>query len=168
MRGLTLTQPWATLMAIGAKRIETRSWSTKYRGLLAIHAAKSWPRDCQKQVFEWPFSEVLIKYFKGKAYEPNFWTALAMQLLPRGEIVATANLINCVATGCAEIPALIHPPAGSANEYEFYFGDYSHGRCAWILSDVRALKSPIPCQGALGLWNVPADIAARVKEESLK
>jgi hypothetical protein len=38
MKGLTLTQPWATLVAIGAKRIETRSWPTRYRGLLAIHA----------------------------------------------------------------------------------------------------------------------------------
>ena len=36
---LTLTQPWATLVAIGAKKIETRSWSASYRGPLAIHAA---------------------------------------------------------------------------------------------------------------------------------
>ena len=43
MKVLTLTQPWATLVAIGAKRIETRSWSTKYRGPLAIHAAKGFP-----------------------------------------------------------------------------------------------------------------------------
>ena len=28
MKALTLTQPWATLVAIGAKRIETRSWAT--------------------------------------------------------------------------------------------------------------------------------------------
>lgn len=28
---LIFTQPWATLVAIGAKRIETRSWSTTYR-----------------------------------------------------------------------------------------------------------------------------------------
>ena len=39
MKVLTLTQPWATLVAIGAKRIETRSWATKYRGPLLIHAA---------------------------------------------------------------------------------------------------------------------------------
>lgn len=40
MKGLSLTQPWATLVAIGAKRIETRIWATSYRGPLAIHAAK--------------------------------------------------------------------------------------------------------------------------------
>ena len=33
-------QPWASLIAIGAKQIETRHWPTKYRGPIAIHTAK--------------------------------------------------------------------------------------------------------------------------------
>ena len=41
MKALTITQPWATLIAIGAKRFETRGWSTPYRGPLAIHAGKN-------------------------------------------------------------------------------------------------------------------------------
>lgn len=40
IRGFTVTQPWATSIALGHKRIETRSWHTRYRGLIAIHAAK--------------------------------------------------------------------------------------------------------------------------------
>lgn len=40
MKALTLYQPWAQLVADGRKRIETRSWGTLYRGLLAIHAAR--------------------------------------------------------------------------------------------------------------------------------
>ena len=47
MKALSLTQPWATLVVIGAKRIETRFWHTSYVGPLLIHAAKaipsSWP-----------------------------------------------------------------------------------------------------------------------------
>lgn len=39
MKALTIWQPWATAIAIGAKRIETRSWETHYRGPIAIHAA---------------------------------------------------------------------------------------------------------------------------------
>jgi len=35
---LTLHQPWASLIAIGVKTMETRSWSTSYRGPLTIHA----------------------------------------------------------------------------------------------------------------------------------
>ena len=41
MRALTLYQPWATWVADRMKRYETRSWSTPYRGQLAIHAAKT-------------------------------------------------------------------------------------------------------------------------------
>lgn len=37
MKGLSLTPPWGTLIALGAKTIETRSWPTRYRGRLAIH-----------------------------------------------------------------------------------------------------------------------------------
>ena len=43
MKALTLTQPWASLVALGHKQIETRSWATRYRGPLAIHAAKGFP-----------------------------------------------------------------------------------------------------------------------------
>ena len=39
-RTLSLWQPWASMIAVGLKRHETRSWETSYRGLLAIHAAK--------------------------------------------------------------------------------------------------------------------------------
>ncbi|MEZ7793182.1 ASCH domain-containing protein [Niallia circulans] len=36
-----MRQPWATLIALGGKEFETRSWQTKYLGKLAIHAGKS-------------------------------------------------------------------------------------------------------------------------------
>lgn len=40
MKVITLIQPWATLVALGEKKIETRSWSTNFRGRIAIHAGK--------------------------------------------------------------------------------------------------------------------------------
>lgn len=36
------------------------------------------------------------------------------------------------------------------------YGDFTPGRWAWILQDVRPLPEPIPCRGAQGLWTVPA------------
>ena len=42
---LSLWQPWASLIAIGAKHIETRHWKTDYRGPIAIHAAKRWTQE---------------------------------------------------------------------------------------------------------------------------
>lgn len=40
MKVLTIKQPWATLIMQGYKRFEFRSWQTKYRGDLLIHAGK--------------------------------------------------------------------------------------------------------------------------------
>mgnify|MGYP001571490136 CR=1 FL=1 len=39
MKALTIRQPYASLVAMGQKQIETRSWSTSYRGyaIIAIH-----------------------------------------------------------------------------------------------------------------------------------
>lgn len=39
MKALTIWQPWAGAVAAGIKKNETRSWSTKYRGQIAIHSA---------------------------------------------------------------------------------------------------------------------------------
>ena len=41
MKAITLYQPWASAVAFEKKRYETRSRSTSYRGLLAIHAGKT-------------------------------------------------------------------------------------------------------------------------------
>lgn len=38
MRVITLKQPWASLVAAGIKKYEFRSWNTKYRGKILIHA----------------------------------------------------------------------------------------------------------------------------------
>ena len=43
IKALTLYQPWAQLVSLGVKTIETRSWSTRYRGPLAIHASVRTP-----------------------------------------------------------------------------------------------------------------------------
>ena len=40
MKAFTLTQPWASLIALLLKTFETRSWKTKYRGPLLIHASR--------------------------------------------------------------------------------------------------------------------------------
>lgn len=39
------------------------------------------------------------------------------------------------------------------------------GNFAWILRDARPLAKPIPCKGALGLWDVPVDIARKIAKQ---
>ena len=60
MKAITLTQPWATLVAMGAKQVETRSWSTAYRGQIAIHAAKGYPKEARELCETEPFKSILL------------------------------------------------------------------------------------------------------------
>jgi ASCH domain-containing protein len=41
MKAISIRQPWAWLIVAGIKDIENRTWSTKHRGPLRIHASAS-------------------------------------------------------------------------------------------------------------------------------
>ncbi|EOC1198838.1 ASCH domain-containing protein [Cronobacter sakazakii] len=43
MKAISIRQPWAWLIVNGHKDIENRSWNTKYRGPVLIHAASTKP-----------------------------------------------------------------------------------------------------------------------------
>jgi len=138
MKAITLTQPWATLIAIGAKQIETRSWRTFYRGPLAIHAAKSFP-EWAREKFEF---DPGLDQRTCDALEAH--GIHGFRDLPGGVIVATCTLVKILRIYPDNVP-----PAP-----EFYFGDYTPGRWAWYLSDVKPLAEPVPARGSLGLWEV--------------
>ncbi|MFD5022241.1 ASCH domain-containing protein [Paenibacillus sp. NPDC058367] len=138
MKAITIIQPWATLIALGEKRFETRSWSTKHRGPLAIHAGKKIDKEACR--------EPEIR----KALERHGYTE---DNLPTGAVVATCKLSDCLKsvdtwTDGYELEGrkLIYSP-----EYEF--GDFTPGRFAWELANVNQLPEPIPAKGQQGLWN---------------
>ncbi len=144
MKVLSLTQPWATLMAIGEKRIETRSWSTRHRGPLAIAAAKGFPRECQRFCFEPPFAEALARHGI---------TTLAPLMEARGHILAVVDVIDCLPTdGDFVQRAILRPFIVPTGKSEMVFGDYSRGRFGWTTDELRRLRTPIAAKGALGLW----------------
>lgn len=143
MKVLTLTQPWATLVAIGAKRYETRSWATRYRGPLAIHAAKGFPRHAQDLMLDEPFKWVLAR---GGYTDP--------EELPRGVIVAQVELVGCFATeGKPQAGALVQPAL-----FEAVFGFFGPGRYAWALDKLRRLERPVPARGRQGLWDFEGEL----------
>jgi len=110
VRALTVRQPWASLIACGVKTIETRSWSTKYRGPLLIHAGKATPETSQWE--EGPFDDIgwgdLIHQFGADAHEEtrrvvpdSWWLMLAPDHrdyipMPLGAVVAAADLVDVV------------------------------------------------------------------------
>jgi len=167
MKAVSLTQPWATLIAIGAKRIETRSWRTRCHGPIAIHAAQSFPRDSRSLCFEEPFREVL---YRARMIYPDSELSFGDErfLLPRGAIVAVAYVVDCLPTGGQDAAGTITIDCRHGtlrwelSDRERAFGDFRAGRFAWLLADVRPLPKPIPCTGARRLWTVPPDIAQRI------
>jgi activating signal cointegrator 1 len=152
MKALTLTQPWATLVAIGAKRIETRSWSTSYRGPLAIHAAKGASK------IGWPHINHICRHTEPFKSILNLDRHPA-EALPLGAIVAVCELIDCwPIVDDGEYQTVVDDGVLSfyhwhkVDEPELSFGNYSPGRYAWLLADIHALPEPIPAKGALSLW----------------
>ncbi len=132
MRVLTLTQPWATLICLGAKRIETRSWKSWYHGEILIHAAKSYPRwakDCEKQE---PFYSAL---------RPN--GCYSYPELACGHIIGAATVGDCIRTEALR---------NEISEQELAFGDFSDIRYGWMLSNPHFLPKPFFAKGMLGLW----------------
>ena len=79
-----MTQPWASLVAIGENTIETRSWSTRYRGRLAIHAAKGFPADARALCRRQPYRAVLARHGYASADD-----------LPLGCVLAVARWRTC-------------------------------------------------------------------------
>jgi len=128
-------QPWAQLVALKAKRYETRSWTTNYRGPLAIHSSLEFTKSSRALCRCEPFASAL----------------LGNEDLPLGCIVAICDLAAVVPTSADE-GSLFGDP-NDFPESEQPFGDFSPGRFAWLLQNVRALESPIPARGARSLWD---------------
>lgn len=133
MKALSLWQPWATLLVIGAKEWETRGWYMKYRGPLAIHAAKYMHREieelCNTQ-----------EHIKG-ILEPR---GLSYATLPRGVILGTGIVKEC--RRAEEVRGLL-------SAMERAFGDFDGAdRFATRFADVVPFQFPIPARGAQGFF----------------
>lgn len=188
MKGLTLTLPYPYLIAAAATRPdlgkswETRDWAPpSWRGELAIHAAENLKPVggrgglidlCTEPAFFralQPFMMTIRRDSKGEE-----WPEFSADTLRRGVIVAVAQFRGA---GVAERDMLAMPapgfdgawvrwPDGSRSEVvepELSFGDYSPGRRIWRLDEIRTLAEPVRCRGAMGLWDVPADVEAEIK-----
>lgn len=159
MKALTLHQPWAQLVAVGAKTVETRSWTTRYRGSLAIHAGKS----------------------KGATECSECWDRLREDWdmsvdLPLGAVIAVCQLVAVLPTDELDPSDRFHtseyPDMSDGElltegltgatllprnqrwklEENWPLGDFSPGRFAWLLGNIQPLPRPIEARGFQGLW----------------
>lgn len=148
MKAITIKQPWATLIAIGEKKFETRSWPTRYRAQIAIHAGKKVDKAaCMAEEIR----SVLAKHGYGSPED-----------LPTGAVIAVGELTACYQIQSfsegeqdvilAHNDEFVHLSA-ERDALEICFGDYSEGRYAWEIRHLNKLALPIRCKGKLGLWS---------------
>jgi hypothetical protein len=145
MKALSLWQPWASLMALGLKRIETRGWYMRHRGPLVIASTKTWNRDVLKAMHDANRPSCIE--------DESDWRRMIDRLLsrgvktlgdlPLGAALCIVNVVDCVPTNEAIM---------TVGEDERAFGDYRLGRWAIFTELVRTFEKPVPCRGSQGLW----------------
>jgi activating signal cointegrator 1 len=147
VRAISLWQPWASLIAIDAKRIETRSWPANYKGIIAIHAAKR------------PIDDAGFALMLNAGISPvNAMLSMSRTIgLPLGSIVAICTIVDSLLIDQATSDTMPQP--------EKSFGDYTPGRYAWLMTNLHKLEAPVPCVGRQRLFNLPDDVEAKVRAQ---
>lgn len=162
MRAISLWQPWASLLVLGIKTIETRGWSTGYRGQLLIHAAKR------------KIKSEMINYSNDETFDAAFHElggTIGKQTLydlPYGAIVGKVDLVDCFSTNSIkhnpELKAFLlkenqTPNYGDSDREECWsewdLGYYANDRFGWVCKNPVQFKQPIPFKGAQGFFGVP-------------
>lgn len=167
IKALSMWQPWASLVGLEAKRYETSSWSTHYRGKLLICSAKKLDLGSLRLLREEPFQlglgrgcEFRQVMIGGEYYpdEPSIYCGdcnlgaekhrnqIGARDLPYGEAIAIVDLVDVIPTG-----AMTRVGFG---RYEVHYGDFRPGRFAWQLENVRPFPPGVKVRGAQGLFEV--------------
>ena len=124
MKAITIKQPFATLIAEGLKEYEFRTWKTKYRGDILIHAGKGVDKAAMKR-----FAYLNLNY-------------------PLGCFVAKATITDCVEVNDGMKEVL------RKKDFAVYEGTTEnnswHGY-GFKLEHVEK-TAPVLANGKLGLW----------------
>lgn len=153
MRAFSLLEPWATLVVMGLKPVETRGQRNgpEIRETFAVHASKG------------KVDPVLAQQVIADAGE-------RYSLFPSapGCIVGIATCLDIVTANGEGIPDVwardICKHVGDAARIAA-LGDFSPGRALYLLGNPQKLHTPVPARGALGMWNVaPQDEIAVMRQ----
>lgn len=135
---LSVKQPWATLLVIGAKEFETRTINTNYRGELFIHATKRVDFDALELCYQ-------SNHFKRFIPDPT--------VLINGAIIGKVEIVS------SQPVEKVFP---TITPQERAFGNYIDGRVAWQCANAVQFEEPIlGIGGLLGIWEL------EVEEEDL-
>lgn len=137
MKTITVKQPWASLIVEGLKDIENRTWPTKFRGRVLIHAGATPVKGLR--------CEALDGGQYARVFSLNRFDALTG---PVGVIIGSVEIVGCV----------INHPSIWAEQSQ---GIAKGGRVTdslppitynWILANPIKFDNPIPAKGKLSFW----------------
>lgn len=145
MNVISLWEPWASAVALGTKKIETRGWHTAYRGPLLIHAAK------RRVISE--LMDLLQEEYWLKALEPL--GATADEIIPKlsfGSIIARVDMVGCTRTEDMNWKdfGLYRGRDYNQTAMELDLGNYSPGRYGLFLENPIRFSTPIPWKARQG------------------
>ncbi len=131
---ISIRQPWAWLIIQNYKPVENRSWSTRFRGPVLIHAGKVMSDD--------DFDDAMDLLDKIDPLDKNGSMCRRARVVngeaPLGGIVGEAEIVDCV----------------TAHPSPWFFGKYG-----FMLRNARPLPF-MPCRGQLGFFRPDLSPAA--------
>ena len=125
MKVITIKQPFATLIAEGYKEYEFRTWKTKYRGEILIHAGKGIDKKAMKK-----YEYLNLDY-------------------PSGCIIAKANLTDCIKI---DENARLMLKTLESPCYDRICNDKAWEGYGFKLENIDKIE-PIGAKGKLSLWD---------------
>lgn len=136
MKALSIRQPWASLIIKAGKDIENRSWPTKFRGRILIHASKGMTRGEHEDAIEFAVDAIQADPRNTGATTTRTLRELgfAFDDLPRGGIIGSVEIVDCVADSAS--PWFMGPQG-------------------FVLRDPQPLPFQ-PFKGQLGFFEVPS------------
>lgn len=142
MKVLSLLQPWASLVVMGKKKIETRSRNTKYRGTVLIHASQR----LSKQQIEITKSSPFSCYISSPYY------------LPTGKIIGRVDIVTTSILSGSGDGIFFNEYGANFTETELAFGNYQPGRYGWLLANPVEFPNKFACKGSLSIWDLQEKI----------
>lgn len=137
MKAITIKQPWASLICMGIKDIENRSWPTKIRGRILIHASVKPVKYHSALEF---FGEDRLIVIKEKIGD--------VPSLPLSSIIGSVEIVDCVSKS-----------HDSIRDSKSIWADSNCWH--WVLSNPILFPEPIPVKGKLSFWDYPNIIAEK-------
>lgn len=175
LRAITLTQPWAGLMAAGIKLIENRTRPMIKRDhigkVIALHASRVIDEDVYERI-ETIAPSLFRREYNGEAGDSDDFTASEWYRLSRvtGAIVAVAELADIIAIPrgedvtapamAREFHAAVRRGTVAEAQRRWYFQ-----RVGYVLRNVQPIRRPPAVRGFQGFWTVDRATASNVRAQ---